>query len=244
MTRMTQPRGHETVSDDHARRGVARRRVLMAAPVAVAGWLAPVAAEPAYARQRTVERICPAAWGAAPPTYPFVPHTIARLTIHHSGVTFRDNRTAPATLRAIQADHQSRGWPDIAYHLLIDRHGNLYGGRPASAVGNSNTAYDPTGHLLVMCLGNFEVQRVPDAQFSALVDVLAWACTRFGVAPSTIAGHRDYVATACPGRNLYRWIADGTVRGRVARRVDQVNRDNLCGRAGRRRVRRIENGTD
>jgi hypothetical protein len=166
------------------------------------------------------------------------------LTVHHSAVALLDNRDAPRHLRVFQEEHQSRGRPDIAYHLLVDRNGNVYRGRPLWAVGDSSTPYDPTGHLLVLCLGNFEVQDVSEAQLGATVDVLAWACARFDVSPATIRGHRDYAATLCPGAGLYRLIADGTMSRRVARRTGGVRMTELCGRSGRRRVRRIENGID
>jgi hypothetical protein len=95
-----------------------------------------------------------------------------------------------------------------------------------------------------MCIGNFEVQDIPYAQLNAAMDVLAWACARFDVRPRMIGGHRDYASTACPGDNLYRYIANGTVRKRVRRRLEEVQMSELCGRAGRRRVRQIENGND
>ena len=144
------------------------------------------------------------------------PHQISRITVHHSAVVLRDNRKAPAQLRAFQADHQSKGWPDIAYHLLIDRHGNVYQGRPLWAAGDTNTSYDPSGHLLVLALGNFQVQEISSAQFNATLNVLAWACTRYGIAPRAIRGHRAYANTLCPGDRFQRYITDGTVRRRVA----------------------------
>ena len=236
----------DTMCEDDTGPAVSRRRMLSASPAVVAASVGAVAASQteAGAAVRTVQRICRAAWGAQPPTGEFDAHQIERLTVHHSAVALRDNRKAPQHLRVYQEDHQSRGWPDIAYHLLVDRHGNVYQGRPMLAVGDSATPYDPTGHLLVLCIGNFEVQGVSAAQLDATINVLAWASARFDVAASTIRGHRDYAATSCPGKDLYHFIADGTVERRVARRAGNVRMTDLCGRAGRRRVRQIENGTD
>jgi hypothetical protein len=230
--------------DDTA--GVTRRRILAAPPAVATAAVGVVAADrtSANAALRTARRICRGAWGAQPATGPFVPHEVERLTVHHSGVVLRDNRDAPRHLRVYQQDHQSRGWSDIAYHLLVDRHGNVYQGRPLWAVGDSSTPYDPTGHLLVLCIGSFDEQRIPAAQLEATIDVLAWASARFDVSPRTIRGHRDHAPTTCPGDDLYRLIADGTVRRRVTRRAGHVQLTDLCGRAGRRRVRQIETGTD
>jgi hypothetical protein len=75
-----------------------------------------------------------------------------------------------------------------------------------------------------------------------VVHVMAWACRHFGVAPATIAGHRDLAATACPGDRLHRYVADGTLRRRTRREVGEVALRLRCGPEGRRLVRRIEAG--
>jgi hypothetical protein len=222
-------------------RTISRRHVLWAPPAALGAAL--LTGAPAYAAERPVARICRSSWGARPPTGVYVPHEISRITVHHSAVILRDNRKAPAQLRSFQADHQSRGWPDLAYHLIIDRRGNLYQGRPVWAAGDTNTSYDPSGHLLVLALGNFQVQNMYAAQLNTTVNALAWACTRYGIAPGAIRGHRAYAATLCPGDRFQRLINDGTVRRRVAARLGQVTMKHLCGDAGRQRVRQIVNGT-
>ncbi len=190
--------------------------------------------------------ICKDAWGARPPNGSFRRHTIQRLTVHHSGLRLRRNRHAPGRFRDWQRYHQSQGWPDIAYHVLIDRHGNIYKGRPSWAEGDTFTDYDPRGHFLVMCEGNFSEQRVPDVQLRALRDVLVWACVRFGVPSRTIRAHREYAATACPGSDLYRVIASERLGRMVRRRLQNggVELERLCGKAGERRVAAIERGED
>ena len=195
---------------------------------------------------RSIDVICKNAWGARRPSGKFRKHTIKRITVHHSGIVLTDNRDAPRHFRRYQADHQALGWPDIAYHLLIDRHGNVYRGRPWWAKGNTRTSYDTTGHLLVMCDGNFNKQDISRLQLTALVDVLAAACARFDVSRSRIKSHRDYAATACPGDLLHRRFESGRVRRRVRNRLQEGGAEfhRLCGEAGARRVRRIENGTD
>ena len=227
--------------DDCVGPTITRRQALWVPPAALGAVL--LAGAPAYGAERTVARICQSSWGARPPTGVFVPHQVNRITVHHSAVVLSDNRKAPAQLRAFQTDHQSRGWPDIAYHLLIDRRGNLYQGRPLWAAGDTNTSYDPSGHLLVLALGNFQVQEISSAQLNTTVNVLAWACTRYGIAPRAIRGHRAYAATQGPGDRFQRYLPDGTVRRRVAQRLDTVAFKHLCGDAGRLRVRQIENGT-
>ncbi len=219
-----------------------RRRVLtlLAGTAAIATW--PVTR--ATAAQRRIRAICRDAWGARPPSGKLRAHSIVRVTVHHSGVGFWDNRRAPARFRSHQASHQAQGWPDIAYHLLIDRHGHVYRGRPLWARGNTATNYNPRGHLSVMCEGNFQKQSPTDAQVSALVDVLAWACVKYDLPLYRIKGHRDFAATACPGDRLYRLLDDGSIRRRVRRRIKAggVSLRTICGDAGDRLVARIERG--
>lgn len=191
---------------------------------------------------RRVRRICRRSWGARPRTGPYRRHKVVRITVHHSGMKFRDNRRALARFRAHQTAHQAQGWPDIAYHLLIDRHGHLYRGRPLWAKGDTATNYNPRGHLLVMCEGNFQVQAPTRAQVRTLVNVLAWATVKFDVPLRRITGHRDHASTACPGDRLYSLLRDRSLHRRVRRRVDAggVSLHTICGDAGDDLVARIK----
>lgn len=217
-----------------------RRRFLGWLAASAAAAASPIRALAAPAKERQV--ICRQAWRAKRPTGGFDRHRIRRITVHHSAVVLRDNRLAPERFRDHQAAHQSRGWPDIAYHLLVDRHGNVFQGRPRWAVGDTATNYDPRGHLLVMCEGNFGQQRPSDAQVTALVDVLAWGVERYDVGVRTIGGHLDFADTACPGARLYRRL--GEVRRRVRERLQAggVALVEVCGPEGRALVEAIESG--
>ncbi len=139
--------------------------------------------------------------------------------MHHTAVVMGSNTKAPGRIRSYQNYHQESGWPDVAYHYLIDANGHIYEGRPVSARGDTFTEYDPTGHFLVCCDGHFDQQSIPAAQLASLANVLAWASVTFGVGPSTIAGHRDYAATTCPGSDLAALVADQTVQSMVEERI-------------------------
>ncbi len=157
------------------------------------------------------------AWRAAEPQGALPTHTVERITVHHTAALLTDNAQAPGRLRGYQGYHQDSGFVDLAYHVLIDGNGNVYEARDPLIPGETFTEYDPTGHFLPVLDGNFDEQPVPFAQLEALVDVLAWAVTEYGVGSDTIAGHRDYAATSCPGASLYPLVADGT----LARLVDE-----------------------
>jgi hypothetical protein len=169
---------------------------------------------------RTIRILHREGWGAAPPSAPFVAHRIERITVHHTADVLAENSLAPKRIRSHQRYHQSLGWPDLAYHFVIDLDGNVYEGRPTTARGDTRTSYDPTGHLLITLEGNFEEQEPTVEQLESLVSMLAWGASEYGVDPATIQGHSDVAATACPGRAVRALLSDGTLLARVAALMD------------------------
>ena len=152
-------------------------------------------------------------WGAASPRGQFTPHEIERITIHHGGDL--DGSTGPPQFRSWQSWHHTLGWPDIAYHFIVGRDGNIYEGRPYTAVGDTATEYDPTGHFLIVVEGNFDDSVPTEDQLDTTAQLVAWASLQFDVPVSTVAGHRDHAATLCPGENLHSSIANGSVQARA-----------------------------
>jgi len=150
------------------------------------------------------------AWGSLPVIEDTLNHTIKYITIHHSGVYVSPDKDPSAYLRNLQ--EWSRGekqWTDIPYHYLIDLEGRIYEGRPAEFPGDTNTDYDPRGHLLISVIGNYEEQPFSDEQYDALVRALVYFCELYTIDPSLIKSHRDYTETACPGRNIYQYFENG-----------------------------------
>jgi hypothetical protein len=146
-------------------------------------------------------------------------HDIKHITLHHGGVDFLQGADAPHYLRNLQKwSRNTRGWPDIPYHYLIDPDGKIYEGRDITLAGDTNTEYDPVGHALVVVLGDFDKIEPNTAQLDATVNVMAMLAKRYNVAPTTIQSHRDYAKTSCPGAKLYPYIATGELARRVAAR--------------------------
>lgn len=161
-----------------------------------------------------VEVISKSAWGGRD-AGTFEAHVPARLTIHHTASGGSDPAGAPARIRGYQRYHMDQGWPDVAYHYLIDQAGRVYEGRPVPAAGDTFTEYDPNGHFLACLDGNFDVATPSNESIDALVLVLAWAAQTHDIDARTLSGHRDVASTTCPGVNLY------ALRDEIGRRVGE-----------------------
>jgi hypothetical protein len=167
------------------------------------------------------------------------------MTVHHTGAVLGDNRNAPGRLRQHQRLHQDEnGWIDIAYHVSVDRNGNIYELRTTDLAGDTATGYDPAGHFLVLCEGDFDQEVVTEEQLAGAALAFAWATQRFEIASDTLAAHRDFAATACPGANLYAHVSSGDFKRRIddLLAVGSVELRNACGPDAAATVADIEAG--
>ena len=190
--------------------------------------------------------LCRDAWGARPARPGGMPNTpLTNLTVHHSAVVLGANSNAPSRFRQDQQYHQdSHGWIDIAYHVGIDRNGNIYELRNPEIVGDTATTYDPTGHFLVLCEGDFDQEAVTEELLNGTALACAWAAQKFAIPTATLAGHRDFASTSCPGENLYAHIASGELKRRVDDlvAVGPVDLQQICGPEAEAIVADIEAG--
>lgn len=187
----------------------------------------------------TAALLCRSAWGAADAGADDERHTPTRVTVHHTAAVFEDNRRAPSRWRGYQRFHQDQGWSDIAYHVGVDREGNLYELRHPDVPGDTFTDYDPAGHHLIVADGNFEEQAPTAAQVEAVAQAAAAACARYGVDPATIGGHRDHASTSCPGTALYDLLP--AIRTRAAELLDAgIDVVTVCGDEADARIAAIE----
>ncbi|HEX3158637.1 MAG TPA: peptidoglycan recognition family protein [Gemmatimonadaceae bacterium] len=155
-------------------------------------------------------------WGARAPVSALREHTPDRITIHHTATPQAPDRPLADKMRALQRFSQGGGllgngqpkvpWADVPYHFYIAVNGEIAEGRELRYVGDSNTPYDPTGHLLIVLEGNFEHEDPPPAQLAALRQLVQRAAERWHIAPERIGGHRDHASTRCPGERLYQAI--------------------------------------
>jgi hypothetical protein len=102
---------------------------------------------------------------------------------------------------------RERKWTDVPYHFFIDGFGNLIQGRDILTVGETNTSYDPTGHILISVIGEYHKrQKLNSDQYNSLIKLLVYLSKKYEIPVDSIRGHRDYCKpneTDCPGDNIY-----------------------------------------
>ena len=71
-------------------------------------------------------------------------------------------------------------------------------------------------NALICVMGNYEVQELNEDQLTALIKMCVYLVQKFDVPTSEIKGHKDYSKiTDCPGKDLYKYLEDGTIVQRV-----------------------------
>ena len=131
--------------------------------------------------------------------------------VHHTGNPWDDDLSAAE----IDASHKAQGWTCIGYHYVIRKDGTVEQGRPHWTVGAH--AYGHNSHTIgIHVCGNFEIGEPTSEQIESLAMLLANLCTDYGlpIDRDHIVGHRELMATACPGRNLYEMM--DTIVGKAA----------------------------
>jgi N-acetyl-anhydromuramyl-L-alanine amidase AmpD len=138
-------------------------------------------------------------------------HKIEHITIHHAGVIDDGSKSGVQKMKDLQTfSLEEKGWGDVPYHFVIDLQGRLYEGRDVKYAGDTNTNYDPTGHLLICVNGNYEEQQVTSESYETLVHFTAKMAETYSIPVEKIKTHRDYATdTVCPGRNLYAYFQSG-----------------------------------
>lgn len=145
-------------------------------------------------------------WKARSPKRPFtVQGTVDEVWLHHTAGSAGDvgaptNHLVYETQRQHQED---QGWNDIAYNFLVDRNGVVYEGRGGHVMGGATKGRNATSQSICW-LGNYESVRPTNEQIEATRWLLEHgADKRWWSRPLLSGGHRDVVATACPGRYAY-----------------------------------------
>ena len=116
-----------------------------------------------------------------------------RIIIHHSA-------SADVPASTIHQWHLNQGWSGIGYHFVIRANGTIERGRPEDTIGSHSGPQGNGDSIGVVLTGNFEIGAPATAQITALASLIKDLRGRYG--NLAVIGHRDVMATACPGRNF------------------------------------------
>jgi hypothetical protein len=186
---------------------------------------------PAVAAAARPNIISRAGWGAKDPVKEMKEHTPHRLTIHH---TASPQKKVPIEKKMQNLQHFSQNagrlesgrdkpaWPDVPYHYFIAVDGKIAEGREIKYVGDTNTDYDPSGHVLIVLEGNFETTAPAPEQLESLYELALWLADQRQLPASEIKGHNDYASTACPGTNLKKLLP--ALRQRVEQSLRAIHK--------------------
>ncbi|MEI7030651.1 peptidoglycan-binding protein, partial [Streptomyces pratensis] len=153
-------------------------------------------------------------WGALPPRGTSTDFEPQGVTFHYEGVPASagvpDHSTCASTVRNIQRmhlDHPTEDYDDIAYSFLVCVHGSVFEGRGlhirsgANGTASANRSY----YSVCLLIGTNTLFRPALARGG--VDAIDYL--RQNGAGGALNGHRDHIATACPGTAAYSWVEAG-----------------------------------
>jgi len=115
----------------------------------------------------------------------------SRIILHHLA--------ADASVQTVHSWHLQNAWAGIGYHFQVDKGGTIWQGRPIDTIGAHAQGFNANS-IGIACQGDYHRARItmPQAQREALVWLLRHLRGIYGNIP--ISGHRDHMATACPGQ--------------------------------------------
>lgn len=150
---------------------------------------------------------------------------ITHLVLHHSATDATLGNGDPegaALWTAIMRNHQNHWAKTVSgylcdYHFGVGPTGVVVAGQPLAMVAfNCGNARINAVSIAVCFLGNFQLARMPKAQYAAGVELLRLLCAKHGIPLSHILLHREVPDertgipgfTACPGR----WFPSASMR--------------------------------
>jgi hypothetical protein len=146
------------------------------------------------------------------------PAKVSKIVIHHTATTNNLDNPEQA-IRDIYYFHTiSRGWGDIGYNYIIDKNGNIYEGRAGGdSVVGAHAGKANVGSIGIAVLGNYQTNDVPAKVINSLTSLIKVKVDKYGIDPEgssmfrgetipNIIGHRDVMATSCPGDKFYNLI--------------------------------------
>lgn len=116
-----------------------------------------------------------------------------RVIVHHTA-------SADVPASTIHQWHLNQGWSGIGYHFVVRANGTIERGRPELAIGAHAGSAGNGDSIGIVLTGNFETGKPTAAQMIALTELINELRGRYG--NLAVIGHKDVMATACPGKNF------------------------------------------
>lgn len=115
-----------------------------------------------------------------------------RTVLHHS------DTQGDVSAATIHGWHLNQGWAGIGYHFVIHPNGTIERGRPEYAIGSHSGPNGNPDSIGVCFAGNFMYAQPTQAAINAYLELHAYLENKYGHQLS-VSGHREVMATACPG---------------------------------------------
>jgi len=138
---------------------------------------------------------------------------VRTLVIHHTGA-------APETPPSVIAEHHvfRLGWPGIGYHFLVSTDGQIFQTNGLVVESFHARQFNATS-IGIALAGNLNQDSPPASQLDALANLCAWLLDGLHLSPDAILGHRELVATPCPGEN---WMGGLNWKNSLLNRLDTL----------------------
>ena len=136
------------------------------------------------------------------------PATIKKITVHHDAIP-HDGKSAHQVMELIKTTHSNNGWPGASYHYFIHRDGTVYQMNDHKWVTwHDGQNWDSIGIVLTGWFHEPHNNRPTAQQKQSLFRLLDKLKADLKLTNADILGHRDRMATACPGSLGYPLIAE------------------------------------
>ncbi|MDD3824715.1 MAG: N-acetylmuramoyl-L-alanine amidase [Anaerolineae bacterium] len=141
---------------------------------------------------------------------------IKNVVIHHSAVVPTVGPDAIARYHVTKQD-----WPGAGYHFFVADDGILYQANTLETNSYHAVQANPTS-VGICFLGSF-MQAVPPAtQLRAGAHLVAWLLQELNLGIDDVIGHKEVVATACPGEQ---WLKGQVWKGMLRQEISRVQEE-------------------
>lgn len=127
------------------------------------------------------------------------------LVVHHAAAVFASTWDGAQVVDKITEWHKARGFDTIGYHAVVWK-GKIYDGRSLEYMGAHVRGWNHKA--LGICIAGDLTKRPPtDAEVECVLDYWRYLCITRGYI--SLVGHKDLVATLCPGTTTMDKIRSG-----------------------------------